>query len=197
MSNDPLQPEAGPDQKLAVRLFRLRMAMLAWVISAVLVVTAWSLGLLDIGYVEMGALLLTVLVSQLFFLVALRSGWSRRFHDPSMTLAHVLVAVMVGLWVISRAGEARTILLMLFIVATFFGAFELRHRQLMLVVLVAVGGYTLMTVRDLLTGDIGSSSQVVVLELLGFSALMVWLARFGSHIAEMRRTLSRKNREAA
>jgi len=195
MSEDQLQPGLSPDQKLAVRLYRLRMAMLAWAVSAALTVAAWAMGLLDMGFVEMGAIVLVVLASQLFFHVALRSGWSQKFRDPSMTLVHILVAIMVGLWIISKAGEARTILLMLFIMAAFFGAFELRHRQFMLVVLVAVTGYTLITVRDLFTGNIDSSSQVVILELLGFAALMVWLAWFGSHIAEMRRKLSRRNRE--
>ncbi|WP_376690397.1 GGDEF domain-containing protein [Wenzhouxiangella sp. EGI_FJ10409] len=195
MNLDQTQPESSPDQKLAVRLYRLRMAMLAWAVSTVLTVAAWALGLLDVGFVEMGVLVLIVLVSQLFFHVALRSGWSQRWRDPSMTLAHILVAIMVGLWIISKAGEARTILLMLFIMAAFFGAFELRHRQFMLVALVAVAGYTIITVRDLITGDIDSSSQVVILELLGFAALMVWLAWFGSHIAEMRRKLGRRNRE--
>lgn len=181
--------------KLGVRLHRLRMAMLAWAVSTVLTVSAWALGLLDVGYIEMAALVLVVLVSQLFFHIALRSGWSRRFRDPSMTLAHILVAVLIGLWIISRAGEGRTILQMLFIMAAFFGAFELRQRQFMLVALVAVAGYTLITVRDVVTGQLGNSSQVVLLELLGFAALMVWLAWFGSHIADMRRTLSRRNRE--
>lgn len=195
MSSDPIRQETGPGQKLAVRLYRLQMAMLAWAVATMLTVTAWALGLLNVGFIEMGALVLIVLISQLFFHVALRSGWSQRFHDPSMTLVHILVAVMVGLWIISKAGEARTILLILFIMAAVFGAFELRHRQFMLVTLVAVAGYTLITVRDLMIGQLDNSSQVVVLELLGFAALMVWLAWFGSHIAEMRRTLSRKNRE--
>ncbi len=196
MNNGPNRPAGpGPDHKLTVRLYRLRMAMLAWAVSTVLVVAAWTLGLLDVGKVEMATLVLIVLASQLFFHVALRSGWSQRFRDPSMTLAHILVAVMIGLWIINKAGDGRTILLTLFIMAAFFGAFELRHRQFMLVAVVAVAGYTLITVRDLIGGDIGSSSQVVVLELTGFAALMVWLAWFGSHIAEMRRTLSRRNRE--
>lgn len=195
MSNDRIQPSFSPDRKLAVRLSRLRMAMLAWAVASVLTVAAWALGLLDVGFVEMGALVLVVLISQLFFHVALRSGWSQRFRDPSMTLVHILVAVMVGLWIISKAGEARTILLMLFIMAAIFGAFELRHRQFMLVTLVAVAGYTLITVADVATGQLDSSSQVVVLELLGFATLMVWLAWFGSHIAEMRRMLGRRNRE--
>lgn len=187
--------DTGRTAKLAVRMSRLRMATLAWVLSGVLTVAAWALGLLEMGALEMGALLLLMLASQLFFHTALRTGWSERFRDPSMTLAHILLAVLVGLWVISRAGEARTILLMLFILSTFFGAFQLRQREFLLVALVAVTGYTVITIRDLLTERIEASTQVVILELVGFAFMMLWLAWFGAYIARMRRTLSRRNRE--
>ncbi len=178
-----------------IRLRRLRMAMLAWAVSLFITGAAWALGLLRSSYLEMGILLALVLVSLLFFHVALRSGWSKRFRDPSMTLAHILVATLVALWVISKAGEARTLLLMLFILAVLFGTFQLRQRGFMIVTLVAVSGYTAIVVRDIATGQIATSTELVVLELAGFATMMVWLAWFGSYISRLRRTLSRRNRE--
>jgi len=195
MNDSSITTELDEAGKLRIRLHRLRLAMLAWAVSIFLAGSAWGLGLLDIGYLEMAALVLVVLLSQLFFHIALRSGWSRQLDDPSMTLPHILFAILIGLWVISKAGEARTILLLLFIMASFFGAFELRHRQFMLIALVAVSGYTLITLRDLFSGQMQGSTQIVILELVGFAALMVWLAWFGSHISRMRRRLSARNRK--
>src|SRR5699024_5898200 len=120
-----------------IRMRRLRMATLAWGISLIITGIAWALGLLRISTLEVSVVLILVLASQLFFHVAIRSGWSRRFRDPSMTLAHILVATAVALWVISYAGEARTMLLMLFILAVLFGAFQLRRGEFMLVAGVA------------------------------------------------------------
>jgi diguanylate cyclase (GGDEF)-like protein len=182
-------------ERQRVILRRLRMGMLAWAISIFITGTAWALGLLESGYLEMGALLLVVLASQLFFHVAIRSGWSMRLRDPSLTLVHILLAVGVGLWVISRAGEGRTILLILFILAAFFGAFQLRQREFMFIALVAVAGYTGIVVRDVVTQRMDRSTEVVVLELAGFATVMLWLAWFGSYIARLRRELSRRNRE--
>ncbi|WP_376695287.1 GGDEF domain-containing protein [Wenzhouxiangella sp. EGI_FJ10305] len=195
MSDQHQTSDAGQAAKYQVRMNRLRMATLAWALSAVLTAAAWAMGLLEMGALELASLVLIVLAGLLFFHVALRSGWSNRFRDPSMTLAHILLSVLVGLWVISRAGEARTILLLLFIISTFFGAFQLRQREFMLVALIAVAGYTAITIRDLFTERIEASTQVIVLELLGFAMMMVWLAWFGAYIARMRRTLSRRNRE--
>lgn len=179
----------------AIRLRQLRAAILAWTVSLVITGIAWTLGLLRASYMEMALLLLIVFASLLFFHVALRSGWSRRFRDPSMTLAHILVATVVTLWIISNAGEARTMLLMLFILAVLFGAFQLRRGEFILVATVAVAGYAAIVARDILTEQITSSTELVVLELVGFTTLMVWLAWFGSHISSLRRTLSRRNRE--
>lgn len=112
-----------------------------------------------------------------------------------MTLAHILVAVFIGLWVISQAGEARTILLFLFFISALFGAFQLSQNEFMFVALVTVAGYTVITVFDVSTGRLNIPTSVVVLELAGFAVLMVWLAWFGAYIARMRRTLSQRNRE--
>ncbi|MEE4303609.1 MAG: diguanylate cyclase [Wenzhouxiangella sp.] len=182
-------------ERRRVRLRRLQLATLAWFVSILLTGAAWALGILEVGFVEMGLLVLIVLASLLFFHLALRRGWSRGFKDPSMTLAHILFAIFIGLWIIAKAGEGRTILLTLFIMAAFFGAFQLRQREFMLVALVAVAGYTAIVVHDILTQQIQTSTQVVVLELAGFATLMVWLAWFGSYMANLRRALSRRNRE--
>lgn len=178
-----------------IRLRRLRMAILAWAVSLFITGITWALGLLRAGPIEMGVVLLVVLTSQLFFHVALRTGWSKRFRDPSMTLAHILFATLVAMWVIGNAEAARTMLLMLFIVAALFGAFQLRQREFMLVAVVAVAGYTAIVIRDLLSERISGSTELIVLELAGFATLMVWLAWFGSYISSMRRTLSQRNRE--
>lgn len=190
--HDSAQREA---ERRQVRLRRLQLATLAWFVSILLTSAAWALGILEVGFLEMGLLVLVVLGSLLFFHLALRSGWSRRLRDPSMTLVHILFAILIGLWVIAKAGEGRTILLMLFIMAAFFGAFQLRQREFMLVALVAVAGYTAIVVHDIVTRQITTSTQVVVLELAGFATLMVWLAWFGSYMANLRRTLSRRNRD--
>lgn len=197
--SDPGEIQQGSSdreaERLQIRQRRLHLATLAWFVSILLTGAAWALGILEVGFIEMGLLVLVILTSLLFFHVALRSGWSMRFKDPSMTLPHILFAILIGLWVIAKAGEGRTILLMLFIMAAFFGAFQLRQREFMLVALVAVAGYTAIVVFEIVTRRIETSTQIVVLELLGFATLMVWLAWFGSYIARLRKTLSRRNRE--
>ncbi|QOC23832.1 diguanylate cyclase [Wenzhouxiangella sp. AB-CW3] len=183
------------DAHQALRLRRLRMAMLAWLVSIVVVFIGWSLGLIDFTPLGFSALLLLILMVHLMFHVLIRSGWNLRLEDPSMTLPQIIVATLVALVVISRADEARTILLMLFIMAMFFGVFQLRTPQFVFVALVAVVGYALIVLGEFVLGDYQRSGQVMLLELAAFSIVMFWLAFVGSHVARLRRKLAQRNRE--
>lgn len=182
-------------EKQRLRLRRLRMAMLAWVITVSLTLYAWSLDLLDLSVYGLAALLLIVLITHLVFQLLIRTGWNLKFRDPSLTLAQILTATLIALWVISHADEARTILLMLFIIAIFFGIFQLRTREFLLVAVVAVVGYGLIVFNDYLTGDTNRSNELMLLELGVFAAVMFWLALIGSYVAGLRRKLGERNRE--
>jgi diguanylate cyclase (GGDEF)-like protein len=176
-------------------LNQFAIAMLAWAVAIFITVTAWVLGLLETNAIEMGILVLIVLGSLLFFHISLRTGWSRRFRDPSMTLAHILVAILVALWVVSKAQEARPVLLMLFILAAMFSTLRLRQRESMIVALVAVAGYTALVVGEIALDLDERRTPLVALELAAFGALMLWTAWFGSYVSRLRRTLSQRNRE--
>ncbi|QKK02559.1 MAG: GGDEF domain-containing protein [Pseudomonadota bacterium] len=178
-----------------LRMKRLRMALLAWTISVVVVIIGWLLGLIDFTPTALGLLILVILSIQLLFHVLIRSGWNLRLEDPSMTLPQIVVAILVALLIINRADEARTILLMLFIMSTFFGVFQLRTPQFVFVALMAVIGYALIVLSEFLGGDLDRSGQLVLLELAAFTIVMIWLAFIGSHVAGLRRKLARRNRE--
>lgn len=178
-----------------LRLRRLRIALLAWVITVALTIYAWSLGLMNMSVYGLALLLLVVLTAHLAFHTAIRRGWNLRFKDPSLTLPQMIVATLIALWVISHADEARTIMLMLFIIAIFFGIFQLRKLEFLLVAVVAVTGYGLIILNDHFAGDAGRSTELVLLEFGGFAAVMFWLAFVGAYVADLRRTLSQRNRE--
>ncbi|MFW5926711.1 MAG: hypothetical protein ACOCSR_01555, partial [Wenzhouxiangella sp.] len=182
-------------EKQKLRLRRLHLAMVAWTVSIILTAFAWSLGLLDMSAFKLALLVLIVLTIHLIFHIVIRSGWNLKFRDPSLTLAQILAATLVGLWVISHADEARTILLMLFIIAIFFGVFQLRTKEFLLVTVVAVSGYGLIVFNDFLTGASSRTGELILLELGGFATVMIWLSFVGSHVAELRRKLGERNRE--
>lgn len=189
------KPRDRSVEKQQLRLHQLKLATLAWALFSLLIAIAWLLDIVDMSNGEMSVLLGAAAASQIFFHLAVRSKLARRLRDPALTLPHILVAILLGLWVVSRADESQALMFVLFIAASLFGAFQLRRREFMLVAAVAIVGYALIVIQDIASGQITGSAHVVIVKLIGSVIIMAWLAWFGSYIARLRRTLSRRNRE--
>lgn len=178
-----------------VRLRRLRMAMFGWIVSFILVAYAWSMNLIDLGLSQIGILAVVILAMLAAMHIAIRRGWSERLRDPSLTLPHILVSIFVILYVLAHAGEARTILLMLFFIAIIFGVFQLRREEYILVAVVGIFGFGLVNIDEIMHSEAGTERSLLVLELGVFAAVMFWFAFIGSYVASLRRKLSERHRE--
>ena len=62
---------------------------------------------------------------------AIRSGWSRRFEDPALTLAQILYAVTCCVAAFVIAGPARGVTLPILAIILMFGIFGLTTRQML------------------------------------------------------------------
>jgi diguanylate cyclase len=169
--------------------------MMSWIMAFALTLYAWVLGLLDMSLLQVGGIGLLVLFMHFVMHVAIRTGWSERFRDPSLTLLHIMIATFVALYVIGHADEARPILLMLFIIAAFFGVFQLRKEQYVMVALVAVLGFAMIILGEIFGTDDSDRRTLLLLELGVFATVMFWIAFIGSYVASLRRRLSQHNRD--
>lgn len=66
-----------------------------------------------------------ILTSCLGFYLAIRTGWSERFHDPALTLTQVLVAETWIALAYSITGQAHGATLILYALVMFFGVFNM------------------------------------------------------------------------
>ena len=129
------------------------------------------------------------------FFVLIRSGWSRRFADPSMVSAQIgfaaLLALVIGYHV---AAPAMVITSMLYFTAFFFGVFSFSRRQYLFLGSLAAVAYLVML---LLKYDASLRSGVDFrLEMLHFMVLAVvllWMSLLGSYVAHMRTKLVEKS----
>ena len=118
----------------AQQRIRLQQALLATLLMAfsicVLVYSAHVAGtprapVVVWALVSLGGLLATF--------VAIRSGWSRRFADPSLTLPQMLFAIVSGAVAYAMAGPLRGATFPVLMVILMFGMFQLRPRSVILV----------------------------------------------------------------
>lgn len=155
---------------------------------------AVSQGWMDFGWNGLLAFgLLAFLVNVVFF-AAIRSGWSARLADPSLTFAQILVATVLALALIHYGNEARTLLLNLFVASLFFGVFGLKRRNFLILGACAVGGYiglALWGTRGLPWDD--PQVRMEGLRLLTLATILLWLSLLGSYVATLREQLAQRN----
>jgi diguanylate cyclase (GGDEF)-like protein len=70
--------------------------------------------------------------------IALRSGWSERFADPSLTMWQLSMGVIAVNWGYVICGPMRTSALFPLMVIFAFGAFSLRYRQIAVLTVFAI-----------------------------------------------------------
>jgi diguanylate cyclase len=177
----------------ALRLKRLRLAMLSWLIAILMASYAWWLGLLEMSLLELIGSIIVIAAAMLFSDLAVRRNWNLGMRDPSLTMPLILFSVLIALWVVSRAPEARGIMLMLFIMSMMFGMFRLDRRQYALVAGVAVSGYLVIFLAELLSGNCNRCADIGALQLGVFAAVMFWMAYIGSYVSRLRRALNERN----
>jgi hypothetical protein len=186
------------DRAIAIRVKRQLMGFMSYLMFLVPLAYAVQNGWVEFGYAGLAWFSAAAVAANLAFLVAIRSGYSRRFDDPSLVLPQVCVAGLFALAIGYSLGQARVITLMLFFTSFFFGIFSFSRRQYLLLTCAAAVGYAFML---LLKYDAAArASDAFRLELLQFMVLVIvllWLSLLGSYMAELRARLARQKEALA
>jgi diguanylate cyclase (GGDEF)-like protein len=187
----PLIPTDDP--ALATRVKRQLMGFVSYMMFVVPMIYAVRSGWLRLGYGGLALLVAVAFTINLGFLFAIRSGYTRRFADPSLMVLQVGIACVTALVIGYYLDQARIITVMLFFTAFFFGIFSFSRRQYLGLTIVAVVGYALMLLLKLSANHINANA--LHLELLHFMMLVIvllWMSLLGSYIAQLRESLARK-----
>lgn len=141
-----LAPEPSLHQRVTDALLTVDPAQRIRVAQAGLALAVMLLGVVlltyaaRVGGTSLDAVLAWAALSlggALGFFVAIRSGWSRRLADPSLTLAQMIFAIASCAAAYTLAGPLRGASFSALLVIIMFGMFQLRPRTVMLVCLYA------------------------------------------------------------
>lgn len=186
------------DPAMTLRLKRQLMALVSYLMFLGPLLYAVNSGWMQIGYIGLFTLAVIAIAINVAYFLAVRSGFSRRFKDPSLLLPQVATAAVLALLMIHFSDESRSVLLMLFFSIFFFGLFGLETRQFLWLTAGTAIGYILMMMWEFRSQSL--NSDVFRLELLRFMALvmmMLWVSFLGGYIARMRSKLASKNNALA
>ncbi|GAB2666731.1 GGDEF domain-containing protein [Arenimonas aestuarii] len=180
------------DRETRLRLRRVGLGVLSYMMFLVPMSIAVHAGSSTMGWWGVAAFTGAALAVNLVALVAIASGWSKRFADPSLLVPQLVAAMLLALGMIHYFdGEARSVLLLLFVAIFFFGLFGLDTRQYLRLTTGTTVGYLALTVWELVGSD--ATRQDWMMEAIRFSALVVitiWMSFIGGYFASIRRRLA-------
>lgn len=122
---------------------RRRVRLVQWLIASAVYIGAATLLITGVGQGWMNTSALALWLGFVFAVLALsyaalRSGWTERFRDPSLTVWQLSMGVLAVNWGYLICGPMRTSALFPIMVIFAFGAFTLRWRQIAFVTVLAV-----------------------------------------------------------
>ena len=117
------------DKRQRIRLAMSGLAALIMVFCLVVMNSVAAAGLASTSEVRVWTACLVLGLIAVY--AAIRSGWSRRFKDPALTLAQILYAITCCAAAFVIAGPARGVTLPILAIILMFGIFGLTTRQML------------------------------------------------------------------
>lgn len=191
MATDAARKDVATQQ--ALRLRRVVLGSVSYLFTLSLVAIYWWL-----GYFGANVLFnyFTVVVAlNVFFYMAIRTGFNLRFSDPSMTLAQICMSVTPGLYVMYHAQQSRGVFLLLCVSAAMYGLFQFRTRDFVFMTTFVVGAYASLIAMVYTGRPSEIELQVEILQLFALFATFLQFSGLGSYIASLRDKVKEKNKE--
>ncbi|MES2933569.1 MAG: diguanylate cyclase [Pseudomonadota bacterium] len=117
----------GTDRQQRMRITRSLLASLVFVVCIALIAYLTALGIMD--PLEGRLLTAGMLISNISFYIALRSGFNQRFSEPALTLPQILAALtwVAGAYAITNEVHGGTLMLVALVLV--FGVYNMNRRR--------------------------------------------------------------------
>lgn len=186
-------PPDEPQQQL--RLKRFFIAAAAYGMNLSFVLACWWMGYFStLNLAVYSAMVIAIHVS---IYAIIRSGFNKRFDDPSLTAAQMIVATLSALYLMYYADDFRSTFLLLGVAMLAFGMFRFKTRGFVFLALFILASYA--TLIELLL-HFRPKEILLKAEVLQWMALFVTLVQFivlAGHIGNLRHKLHVNNQELA
>ncbi|WP_133500370.1 GGDEF domain-containing protein [Cognatilysobacter terrigena] len=182
------------DRTTRLRLSRQLMGLASYLmfLAPGLLAVHWGWTLFD--YRGLFALVAAAVAVNGAFFIAIRTGFSQRFADPTLLVPQIVMALALAVVTVHfMRPEARGVMLMLYVAMFFFGIFGLNTRQFLRLAVLAVASYAGLMVYEF--HGRGLNTPMFRLEVLHLVALMMitgWISFIGGYFAALRQKLAER-----
>lgn len=179
-------------------MLRFRRTLIAGGAAIVLTLIFWVAAeyrMVRLGRDQLILLFSAFWIGNLVFFWIIRSGFNRRFRDPSLTLAQILWSISWVMVLTYFLDDARPAALMLCLLVINFGAFRLNLAQLAGISCVAVTGYVLVIYFLSRNHPELFELQMELFILSGFASALLGSTLVGHEMFMLRGALRDRNRK--
>ncbi|MFO7860554.1 MAG: diguanylate cyclase [Desulfosalsimonas sp.] len=183
------------EQKQVLRKRRHAMAFATYLVPVSLVVLCWSQGLLPekvIYHVAAAVLLINITI-----LMLIHTNLNLKFRDPSMTAAHIAVSSIPTLYVMYflEHGHARSIFMIILVVAMIYGILELNTRRFLMACLWIFSLYCIMLLALWHKKPESLDWSLELIQMAAFFLTLLSMSIVGGYISNLREKLRSRNQE--
>jgi diguanylate cyclase (GGDEF)-like protein len=178
------------DHNQALRLKRFFMALGSYAMWFGLCVLFYFQGQMSRGTVSILIVSsLGIVLCNLLIYAVIRSGYNKKFKDPSLTLLQMIVATFWVMVITYYADAMRPLVLLTYLVVFIFGLFRLNVWQFLFLSVFAVVNYALVILLLYqIDSDLVSTSDILSIVVL--AVVLPWFSLVGGYITRLRAQIS-------
>jgi diguanylate cyclase (GGDEF)-like protein/PAS domain S-box-containing protein len=183
-----LFPKKDFDQTLRIK--RFLMAFGAYIIWSAICFIGYSLELTTVPLRILVAGVAASFGLNILLYVIFRTGLNKSFKDPSLTLLQMVIATFWIMVVVYYAYEARSGVLLVYMVVLVFGFFRLRIRQFLFLSVFAFVNYSAIIFLLYKTHPEYINKNVEIFNIVVLAFILPWFAVIGGYITNLRTSVS-------
>ena len=183
------------DKAQALRIKRQLMANVFFIISFVILWMSRKTELANFSELQIIVFFLVASAFQVLFYGVIRNGINKKFKDPSLTIPQMSVTIIWVTYFLYYAPAIRGGILIFYLLIILFGAFQLNQRGFIIVSLIAVTGYSVVILLDVLYPPEGFNLTINIVQWVILVVSLGWLTFIGSNLNRIRNSLKAKKTE--
>lgn len=130
-----------------------------------------------------------ILFCNLIIYMTIRSGFNKRFKDPSLTLLQMIIATFWVMVIVYYADSVRSVVLLTYLVVFVFGLFRLNVWQFLFLSAFAVINYSLV-IFMLYKIDPHLINKIDLLNIVILAVVLPWFSLVGGYITTLRNKIA-------
>lgn len=179
------------DKKQEIRLNRFFMAAGTYLLWVALAFFSYYNGLFQVSFITLTIILATIVIINVSVFSAIRSGFNKRFRDPSLTMFQMTVATVWAMVIMYNSDEVRGVFLTLFQVIFVFGMFKLNYRQFMVLAAFVLAGYSGVIISLLIKRPQAINLKIEIMNIIVLGLIIPWFSTLGAYINNLRARINR------